>query len=158
MHQVTLTPIGAAEFDVFLARSIAEYAQDKVKAGAWTEEEALERSAESYPGYFPEGAATPNQHVYRILAEDKSSDVGCVWISLSDAPAGKQAFVYEFFIDESCRNQGYGQAAMRALDDTARSLGAVSIGLHVFGHNTTALHVYRKAGYEVTDYKMAKRL
>lgn len=79
-------------------------------------------------------------------------------IGLSDAPAGKQAFVYEVFIDEPCRNQGYGQAAMRSPDDTARSLGAFSIGLHVFGHNATALHVYRKAGCEVTDYKMAKRL
>jgi ribosomal protein S18 acetylase RimI-like enzyme len=32
------------------------------------------------------------------------------------------------------------------------------VGLHVFGHNTEAVELYRRCGYTITDCTMAKDL
>ncbi len=158
MENVTLVPMSDEEFRAFRARAVIEYAEDKVKAGTWTEAEAPELSEETYSRYLPDGTATREHYLYTIYWGKKQQNVGCIWLHVPDAPAGKRAFLYEIRIEDEVQGLGLGQAAMHALDDTARSLGASSIGLHVFGHNPAALHVYEKAGYAVTDYKMAKTL
>ncbi len=47
------------------------------------------------------------------------------------------------------KGQGYGQAAMNALDFLCRHLGRRRIWLDVFTDNARARHVYEKAGYRV---------
>ena len=39
----TLIPMTQAEYEVFIARLIPEYAADNVRAGYWSELEALEK-------------------------------------------------------------------------------------------------------------------
>lgn len=146
------------EFVGYRARSVVEFAEDKVKAGSWKEEEALELSEETYRKYLPDGIHSKEQYLYVVHQEGQQASVGYVWLNVSDTPAGMRAFLYDIIIEEEYRGQGFGQATMKALDETARALGATTIGLHVFGHNQTALHVYQKSGYAVTDYKMAKNL
>ncbi|OWR30835.1 GNAT family N-acetyltransferase [Saccharibacillus sp. O23] len=158
MEHVKLVPMSEEEFRIFRARAVIEYAEDKVKAGVWAEEEARELSEDTYSRYLPDGTATREHYLYTIYWGKKQQNVGCIWLHVPDAPAGKRAFLYEIRIEDDVQGLGLGQAAMHALDETARSLGASSIGLHVFGHNPAALHVYEKAGYVVTDYKMAKTL
>ncbi|MBK9207002.1 MAG: hypothetical protein IPL71_01300 [Anaerolineales bacterium] len=43
-----LLPMTQTEYEVFLERTIPEYADDKVRAGHWAESEALERSAGNF--------------------------------------------------------------------------------------------------------------
>jgi hypothetical protein len=43
------------EFQAFLAESVPEYAAEKVKAGNWTPEEALEKSRKEHTRLLPEG-------------------------------------------------------------------------------------------------------
>lgn len=158
MEQVTLEQMNEEEFREFRARSVVAFAQDKVMAGTWTEQESLELSEQSYQKYLPEGVYTKEHYLYMIRSGAEHSKIGNVWLHVSDAPAGKQAFLYDIEIEEAYRGRGLGQATMRALDDAARALGAASIGLHVFGHNAAALHVYQKSGYVITDYQMSKKL
>lgn len=40
----------------------------------------------------------------------------------------------------------------------ARSMGARTLGLNVFGFNTTALELYKSVGYETTSLKMRKEI
>ncbi len=47
---------------------------------------------------------------------------------------------------------------MEALHDAARELGATSIALNVFGHNTTAISLYDSLGYAVTAQQMKRDL
>jgi len=157
-QKVILELMTEEEFGVYRARSVVEYAEDKVKAGSWTEEEALELSEETYRKYLPDGIHSKEQYLYTVREEKGGANIGSVWLDVSDKPAGMRAFLYDIIIEDEYRGQGFGQATMKALDETARSLGAVTIGLHVFGHNQTALHVYQKAGYAITDYTMAKPL
>lgn len=158
MEKVALVPMSEEEFKLFRARAVLEYAEDKVKSGAWTAAEAPELSEATYSRYLPDGIATREHYLYTVRWGKEQQNVGCIWLHVPDAPAGKRAFLYEIRIEDEVRGLGLGQAAMAALDDTARALGASSIGLHVFSHNPAAKHVYEKAGYAVTDYKMAKDL
>ena len=41
-----LIPMTQPEFEIFLARAIPDYAADNVRAGYWSESEALEKSRE----------------------------------------------------------------------------------------------------------------
>jgi ribosomal protein S18 acetylase RimI-like enzyme len=52
------------------------------------------------------------------------------------------------------RGQGYGRAAMEALEAVARSAGFASLLLHVFGHNTRAQRLYESCGYRATNVNM----
>jgi len=46
--------------------------------------------------------------------------------------------------------------AMRALEGKVKELGLNKISLHVFAHNSAAIRLYEKVGYEVTNLFMAK--
>ncbi|MCQ4086448.1 GNAT family N-acetyltransferase [Saccharibacillus sp. JS10] len=157
-RKVNLEPMNEEEFRVYRARAVIEFAEDKVKAGTWNEEESLKLSEESYRKYLPDGIHTEGHHLYMIRQPNEQKQIGNIWLHVSEAPAGTVAFLYDIVIEEEYRGKGFGQATMQALDEAARSLGATTIGLHVFGHNETALHVYQKAGYVITDYQMSKKL
>ena len=57
-----------------------------------------------------------------------------------------------------CRRRGYAEQAMLALEKEARRMGAGTIRLHVFGHNSAARPLYEKLGYYPTNIVMAKDL
>jgi ribosomal protein S18 acetylase RimI-like enzyme len=44
------------------------------------------------------------------------------------------------------------------MDETLESMGAESVALHVFGDNIIAQELYKKAGYQITDIQMKKKL
>ena len=45
--------------------SIKDFAEEKVEAGTWAEEEAQQLAEESYERYLPEGLDTPGAYLYR---------------------------------------------------------------------------------------------
>lgn len=72
-----------------------------------------------------------------------------------DAP-NRPAYIYEFIIEEPYRGKGFGKITFLALDEKLQQIGAKTVGLHVFGHNTIAFDLYKKMGYEVTNISMKK--
>lgn len=155
---VTLVPMTEAEYEAFLEWAIPDYAQDNVRSGTWPEAEALQRSEEQYRELLPQGLHTPGQYLFTVRDPKLDSSVGLLWFSLELARPGKPAFLYQFKIEEAFRRQGYGLAALRALEEKVRALGAGAILLHVFGHNAPARTLYEKAGYATIDLVMAKGL
>ena len=108
---------------------------------------------------LPNGLASPDNYLYAIWSDEAPLDapVGVLWIAvLRRKPA--QAFIYDFIIFEPYRRRGYGRQALLAVEDKVRALGLDTIGLHVFGHNHGAIALYEKAGYEVTDIMMSKKV
>ncbi len=152
-----LTPMSDEEYALYLAAAIKDYAQEKIEAGNWTSEEALQRSEQEFHKLLPEGPHTPNQHLFTLLDEDNHQKVGMIWLMLE---SGRQSavFICDFVIDESFRRRGYGLQALAAAEEKARQLGAEKISLHVFGHNHAARALYEKAGYLVTNLYMGKKL
>jgi RimJ/RimL family protein N-acetyltransferase len=157
LTKVRLEPLSEADYAAWLAQSIDGYAAEKVRAGNWAAERARARAEEEFRQLLPGGLTTPGNHLFSIEDAGSGTKVGIVWLAIRDAARGR-AFIYDFLIHEQYRRRGYGLAALRALDGVARGLGMQEIGLHVFGHNHAARALYEKAGYEVTNVSMARKL
>ena len=61
-----LLPMTQAEFEAFLMHGIPEYAADNVRAGYWSESEALEKSRAAYERNLPQGLQTENHFLYTL--------------------------------------------------------------------------------------------
>jgi ribosomal protein S18 acetylase RimI-like enzyme len=148
----TLLPMSGPEFDLFLERTIPEYAQDKVRAGNWTEDESLERSRKEFTELLPQGLNTKDNFLYTL--HDDNQTVGMIWIKV-DRPS---AFIYEVYIEEKFRGRGFGKSIMLLLEEKAREMGLATLKLHVFGSNHVARKLYETVGYEITNINMSKTL
>lgn len=67
-------------------------------------------------------------------------------------------WVWDVLINADQRGQGYGRTAMVLGEEYARTQGAHSLGLSVFGFNIEARELYDSLGYETTSVKMLKKL
>jgi RimJ/RimL family protein N-acetyltransferase len=150
---VQLLQMQHADYETFLERGIREYAEDHVRNGNWSAEEALERSKKEFEHLLPDGINSPYQYLYSIIDEDKNK-IGVLWVQVKD----QKAFIYDFIINEAFRGKGYGKQALAALDEKLISMNVDSVGLHVFGHNIIAQELYKKSGYEITNINMRKML
>jgi len=99
-----------------------------------------------------------HQHLFSIVDETTEEKVGMIWFAVPIGRPHPSAFVYDFSIVEEQRRKGYGEQALRAVEDKVRELGLDTISLHVFGHNHAARALYEKAGNAVTDLMMSKKL
>jgi ribosomal protein S18 acetylase RimI-like enzyme len=144
-----------ATFQAWRERSIREYAEEKVVAGAWPSSEALERAGAEFAALLSDGRATPGHEICSIL-DDAGVDVGRVWFALEERPFGKVLFIYDIAVEPAHRRRGHAQAALEAVEAFARERGCAGVQLHVFGSNTGARELYRRAGYVETDVTMLK--
>jgi ribosomal protein S18 acetylase RimI-like enzyme len=141
------------DFEPYLEREIREYAEEHVRNGNWSAEEALERSRKEHQQLLPDGLESRNQYLFSIKdASDRM--LGTLWVNIENG----RAFIYDFRIEESFRGKGYGKQALVALDEELRSMGLESVGLHVFGDNVKAQELYKKMGYQITGIHMKKVL
>jgi ribosomal protein S18 acetylase RimI-like enzyme len=155
---VRLVPMTQQEFDAYVEWSAPIYGREMVEAGIWTPEEAAAKCRQEIPEMLPEGLATRDQYFYTIHDDQTDENVGLIWLGVSKKQEAPIAYIYDFYIEEQHRRQGYGAQALMAAEDKARQLGLATIGLHVFGHNTPAIALYRKLGYEMVSIQMRKKL
>ncbi len=153
---VTLIPMAEPDFVVYLEKAMQGYAQDKIQAGNWSQDEALERSRKEFEGYLPQGVRTPGNYLFSLVNKD-GEKVGYLWYAESPRDPGV-VFIYDFEIYEAFRRRGYAGQALAALEQDAKARGLKQIQLHVFGHNTAARALYLKAGFAETNVMMAKNL
>jgi len=151
---VKLIPMERKDFEIFLERGIREYAEDHVRNGNWSAEEAMERSTKEFEQLLPDGINSKDQFLFSIIDVTNGNKIGTLWVQVKD----QKAFIYDFIVDEAFRGKGYGKQALAALDEELISMNVESIGLHVFGHNIIAQELYKKSGYEITNINMRKML
>lgn len=158
---IHLDPIDNSAFPVWMERCTREYVADLVWMGA-SEEDAQRKAAESiqgaFPqGRFPEGRPTAENAVFELKDESDES-VGTLWVGRDQSNDPTAWWVWDIVIEPEYRRRGYGRAAMLLAEEYARSMGAVTLGLNVFGFNETARALYESLGYETTRINMRKRL
>jgi ribosomal protein S18 acetylase RimI-like enzyme len=151
---LTLVPMTEAEYLAWRDLTIPDYAAEKVASGAWPQADALRLAQETVDRLLPQGLATPHHYLRMLCREADSCAVGRLWF----AAEGAHAYLYDIFIREDCRGQGWGRAAMKKLEEAVLALGLSSIKLHVFGTNQAAQALYSSLGYETTDLSMRKQL
>ena len=137
---------------------VRHYAQEKVRAGAWSPEEAQRRAAEDVDGLLPEGTNTEGHYLYHLRDRTTAEEVGAVWIAVRDSEVGRSVWVYDIQVHEQFRRRGHATRALRAIESAARDSGADSVGLHVFGLNSATRALYEKLGYETMSVVMRRRL
>jgi ribosomal protein S18 acetylase RimI-like enzyme len=145
------------EFEEYWKFSAQEYAQEHVRAGNWSAENAIQKAEQSLRKLLPAGLASESHHLLSVENETPEK-VGVLWFQVQERDAGARAFVYDVRIHEEFRRRGYGTQAFQALEAKARELGLTKIVLHVFGHNHAARALYEKLGYVTTDLMMSKTL
>lgn len=138
----------------WLARSRAEYVEERVRSGEAVKDATLNADA-SFERLFPGGAPAEGQLVGRLKVGGRS--VGWLWVGPFGADP-HQWWVWNVEITETARGRGYGRTAMRLAEDLASARGAVSIGLNVFAHNAVARRLYTSLGYAETSVQMHKDL
>jgi ribosomal protein S18 acetylase RimI-like enzyme len=156
MGEIRVRRMTAAEFAAFRERAIREYAEEHVRAGDWSPDQAEELAAKETDGLLPRGHETPGMLL--LVAETPSGNViGIVWVALERE--GKEgAWIYDIEIVPDQRGRGYGRALLRAAEREVEERGGRSIGLNVFGGNAVARHLYESSGYETTSLQMRKSL
>ncbi|MBV8659090.1 MAG: GNAT family N-acetyltransferase [Burkholderiales bacterium] len=152
-----LIPMTEADCQVFLAETIAQYAQSNVESGRWAAETALARSKTELGRLLPQGLATPDNQLLTIVDETGEA-VGVLWWAAVEQAGVRNPFIYEIRIHPRHRRQGHAKRALQALESIVRELGYTRLGLHVFAYNEGAQALYRALGFEVMSLNMAKRL
>lgn len=145
-----------AAYDAYLPEAIDEYAAEKVKAGTWAEVEAVERSTADYAELLPDGIQTKQHYLFSIIEETEQAPVGMIWFQVSEEIQGRTAFIFDFKIEDAHQGKGYGRQAIEMLEQVARRMNIKKIKLHVFAHNTRAIHLYERTGFVTTDLHMEK--
>ena len=153
---ITLTPIEQSDFDTFLEQEIVDYSQDKIKSGNWLAETALEKSRAEFMSLLPDGLQTKDQFIFTILDDTSQTKLGVLWVQVKMDENPRRAFINDFVIEPQFRGQGFGKQALQALDTKMEEMYVESIMLHVFAHNATAINLYEKMGYEITNLYMRK--
>lgn len=155
---IRLEPMNETEYQQYLSASVAEYAQEHVKAGRWNTEDALQKATQEYADILTDGLHTRSQYLFTIVDEQTGTNVGMLWFAVTERAGERVAFVYDVNIYEQFRRRGYGEQAFLAMETKARESGLKRIGLHVFGHNSAARAMYEKLGYVITNVNMSKSL
>jgi ribosomal protein S18 acetylase RimI-like enzyme len=151
-----LIPMTQPEYDMYIERLIPEYAADNVRAGYWSEDEALEKSRKQTESLLSDGLHTKNHFLYTLYDGDKA--VGMIWLRAELDRHVKSGFIFDVEIKEEFRGKGYGKQAMLLIEEKAREMGIKRMGLHVFAYNKVAKSLYESIGYEVSSMNMLKDL
>jgi ribosomal protein S18 acetylase RimI-like enzyme len=155
---VDLVPMTEDQFHFYLGFGIASYAHESIRAGNVVPDLALKAAERQFENLLPDGLDTPDQHLFSIRDTAQRKGVGYLWFGVRDEGGRRFAALYDLLIFEAYRRQGYGTAALHALEDQVAAQRLDEIRLHVFGHNHPARALYEKMGYAVTNVTMAKRL
>lgn len=158
--QLQLQKMTAAQFPEFMNSQINEYAHQKIANHSWPAASARQQAAEEFQMLLPDGLNTYHNYFY-VLCSAAQDLYGYVWLAEvidSDRPQQPYLFIYDYSILPDYQNQGYGQKGLELVFQVAQKLGYQSLGLHVFGQNYRAQHVYQKLGFVPTDIVMKKDL
>lgn len=153
---VALRPMPAQRLPAWIERSTSEYAKDLVASGQ-SFAEAHAHAADGMKVSFPSGVPSPGHVVFDVI-NDAGEAAGYVWIGPDTSADPAAWWIWDLCIDADQRGRGLGRAAMLLGEEYARTQGAQTLGLSVFGFNTGARRLYESLGYETTSVKMAKKL
>ncbi|MFT8322789.1 MAG: GNAT family N-acetyltransferase [Bacillus sp. (in: firmicutes)] len=155
---ITLLKLPAEAFSAYKAMLVKEYAQEKVEAGTWLEDESIQKAEEETNKLLPNGVDTENHYVLQITHAESKKKIGYLWYFLNKIDRKKEAFIYDFSIDEEHQGNGFGTLALTELENHIKQNGGEKIALHVFAHNKRAIHLYNKLNFEPTDITMRKKI
>jgi len=145
-----LEKMSETDFNMIKGKMISDYAKDKVRAGHWSEREALELSKETLDKILSDGISTPNH--YLLDAYEDQVKIGFIWIN---------KFNNEIFVNNTCifdefQEKEYELEFIELIEEKANELNIKKINIHSYGYNEKNIAIYKKMGYDITDIYLNK--
>lgn len=151
---ISLRNMREDEFSGYLDYFIPDYANEIMSNYGSTPAEALKRAKDEAATSLSQGVATKEQVLLCILLADQH--IGYFWYRhQTDA---QSIFIFDFAILERFRGNGYGRAAMLALEDHLKLKNVNQIGLRVAADNKTAQNLYLSGGFRATGINMIRQI
>ncbi len=144
-------PTALAEW---LVGTRASYVAQRVEAGD-SPDEAEVNATRSLDQFVPGGSPAPGQLIGQVRLGDET--VGRLWLGPA-GPDPERWWIWDIAIHEDLRGRGLGRQVMLLAEELARSNGATTIGLNVFGQNHIARGLYTSLGYREQAVQMRKSL
>lgn len=154
--KIRMEPMTDEQYARYRQYAEDDYAQSIMDSGGWPRAEALEKAREDFRRLLPDGLRSAGHRL--LTAYDDTTEIGILWLHTESKTDGLHAYIYDVEVRAELRRRGYGRAVMREVDRLCRELGALTVGLNVFGFNTGARALYEEMGYEVVSVQMRKRL
>lgn len=155
---IRLVAMTEGEFRRYLATAVVGYAEERLRCGDCTREQAKARAEADYAALLPQGLATPGMFLYTIHSDGAREPIGLAWLAMPGRDGPQSAYLYDFAIAPTHRRRGYGAAALGAVEGLARRMGARQVALNVMGWNAPARALYEKAGFRIAGIGMFKML
>jgi ribosomal protein S18 acetylase RimI-like enzyme len=152
---VTLRRMTEDEFARFRADSVEHYAHERARNLGTTHAEERAAAERQYEQLLGDGLQSAGHLFWKIVTETDDL-VGNLWAYRQGDSS--QAFLYFIEIAEDQRGRGYGEQALRLLEEALQGVGVTRIVLNVFADNAPAAALYRKLGYRVTNMNMRKEI
>ena len=149
---MNLKPLSINEYNIYVVKAIENYSKEIMKSGIASKELAKQQAEATFNRLLPDGISTKDN--YLCYAFDQDKQVGFIWYAIRK----DGAFIYDFYIEESMRRQGYGRKVILTCEEAVKEKGATTIALHVFGHNKAARALYESLDYYPTSIQMKKDL
>lgn len=155
---LVLRPMSEDEFPVYCDYFIADYSEELVENYDHPKALAMELAKSDLQRYFPAGPASQEHSLLCLDAEiaGQICRVGYLWHAIN-APA-HSTFIYDLYVAEAYRSQGFGKQAMVALEQQLQPLGIHQIKLRVAYHNQRACKLYQELGFAITGFNMSKNI
>ena len=94
---------------------------------------------------------SPYGQIWLILISENVVGYIAICFGYSIEFVGRDAFVDEFFIEESARGKGIGTEVLTAIKSKLVTLGVTALHLEVAKSNQRAKHLYSKIGFSSRD-------
>ncbi len=144
------------EFPKYIQSSLESYTQDIARNFKRPIDEVKVESKDQVNRILKDGLSTTGHSLFNVADKGTGETVGSVWVHVDEAK--KRAFLYDIIVYQRFRGMGYGRKIMELLEETLRQMNVVSIALHVFADNSTAINLYKTQGYHTASFNMQKDL
>jgi RimJ/RimL family protein N-acetyltransferase len=140
-------PADAAQL-VDLARAVGTEPEGWLLSDGWPRSVADERRYLRRVRRSPVGAVL-------VAEEPDGTLVGRLSVARDPHPASTHVADVGLMVAAAHRRRGVGRALLAAAEEWGRRNGIGKIELHVFPHNTAAIALYGRAGYDREGYRRA---
>lgn len=151
MPKLTSRPLTKAEFENYEKDLLIWYANELIKAGICTAENAATTAKSDVIRLCPKGLESENCY-FQYLINNENKEIGFLWYSIRKINGFDEnplIFICDIKVFDNYRGQGYGRAMMEYVEEQTKGHNLDKILLNVFDENEVAKKLYLSLGYEV---------
>ncbi|TCS35529.1 GNAT family N-acetyltransferase [Reinekea marinisedimentorum] len=146
------------EFPAYRSYFVEDYSREIAENYGHSVELAINLAEAELQSSFPDGPDSKGHELLCLEARVNGATkvVGYLWHSVQADLSS--TFIYDFYVFDKYRGQGFGKQAIHALENQLKAAEIHEIKLRVAYYNKRALKLYEQAGFLITGFNMSKKL